>query len=229
MLAPGPFPCRSKVGRLVPTGMAPARPEVEDDDLPREGGERDRGILVTDDRELEVWSELVDGDRHRWPRRRPQDSAGTATSHRRPPDREGGDNDNRQQQSCCQPPAADVGPWVADLDRIVIGEERRSHQGNLLRGAVVSIPTTWRGRGARHGSGSRCDHEEDRRDDRSGSSLSGTLDPPGWLKDRSSLGLRSASWCSRPGFQIDARRAIGVAASHRYPPTFQRERLSLMW
>lgn len=179
MLPPGPFPRRSKVGRLVPTGMAPARPEVEDDDLPREGGERDGGTLVPYDRELEVWSGLVDGDRHRWPLCRAQDSAGTATSHRRPPDREGGDNDNRQQQGCCQPPAADVGPWVADLDRIVIGEERRSHQGNLLRGAVVSIPTTWRGKGARPGSGSRCDHEEDRRDDRSGSSLSGTLDPPG--------------------------------------------------
>src|SRR5512132_635516 len=120
--------------------MAPARPEVEDDDLPLEGGERDGGTLVTYDRELEVWSGLVDGDRHRGPLCRAEDTAGTATACGRPPDREGDDNDNRHQQSYCQPPAADVGPWVADLDRIVIGGERRSHEGNLLRGAVVSVP-----------------------------------------------------------------------------------------
>ena len=213
MLAPGPLPCRSKAGRLVPTRMAPARPEVEDDDLPLEGGERDGGTLVTNDRELEVWSGLVDDYRHRWPLRRAEDTAGTATPRCRPPDREGDENDNRHRQSCCQPPAVDGGPWVADLDRIVIGGERRSHEGNLLRGAVVSIPTTWAPVGSRHGSGSRCDHEEDRRDDRSGSSLSRPLDLPRWPKDRSSLELRPAGWSPGPGFQIDAAHAIGAAAS----------------
>jgi len=140
LLAPRPLPCRSKAGRFVPTRMAPARPEVEDDDLPLEGGERDGGTLVTYDRELEVWSGLVDGDRHRLPLRRAEDTAGTATPCGRPTDREADDDDNSHQESCCRPPAAGGGLWVADLDRIVIGGERRSHEGNLLRRAVVSYP-----------------------------------------------------------------------------------------
>jgi len=135
--------------------------------MPLEGGERDGGTLVTYDRELEVWSGFVDGDRHRRPLPRAKETTGTATPCGRPPDREGDEDDNRHQQRCCQSPAADVGPWVADLDRIVIDGERRSHEGNLLRGAVVSIPTTWRQVRSRHGSGSRWDHEEDRRDGRS--------------------------------------------------------------
>jgi hypothetical protein len=55
-------------------------------------------------------------------------------------------------------------------------------------------------------------------------SLSRTLELPRWPKDRSSLKLRSAGWCAGPGFRIDAARAMGAAASHSYPPTFQRER-----
>src|SRR5512132_614994 len=114
--------------------MAPARREVEDDDLPFEGGERDGGTLVTYDRELEVWSGHVDGDRHRRPLRRAEDAAGTATPCGRPPDREDDDDDDRDRESCCKPPAGDIGLWVPDLVRIHIGGERMSHQSNLLRG-----------------------------------------------------------------------------------------------
>jgi len=137
---PEPLPGRSKAGRLLPTRKAPARPEVEDDDLTLEGRERDGGTPVTHDRELEVWSGLVDGDCHRRPLRRAENVTGTATPCGRPPDREGDEEATPHQQRCRQSPAAHVGPWVADLDRVVISGERRSHEGNLLRGAVVFCP-----------------------------------------------------------------------------------------
>jgi hypothetical protein len=152
LLDPGPLPCRSKAGRLVPTRMAPARPEVEDDDLPFEGGEHDGGTLVTYDRELEVWSGHVDGDRHRRPLRRAEDAAGTATPCGRPPDREDDDDDDRDRESCCQPPAGDVGLWVPDLVRIHIGGERMSHQSNLLRGHLPRSSLQGAGYGAETGS-----------------------------------------------------------------------------